>query len=87
MDHSQGGSNQQKKRTLDLENTNPEKLSSTVFDLQICDVRTRGSDIEKIIDEMSVEQRTSRFDQGNLKTDDKMANAEDELLGLIDNEL
>ena len=66
--------------------TNIDKLSSTVLDLKIGDVRTRSSDIEKIIDEMSFGRNTSKFNGNNFETDDKMANAEDELLALIDNE-
>ena len=61
--------------------------SKRVLDLKACDVRHRSSDMERIINEMTIGENVSDFHERKHKKDDQKDDMEDELLALIDNEL
>ena len=64
-----------------------ENDSKAFLDLKVCDVRQRSSDMEKIINEMTIGGNASRFNDANHKNDGQTDNTEDDLIALIDNEL
>ena len=70
-----------------LKTDQSENDSKQFLDLKVSDVRQRSSDMEKIINEMTIGGNTSKFNDSNHKRENQTDSTEDDLIALIDNEL